>query len=1231
MDTAQQTQNVFNIDAATSAVTTTDGVPPTAKQFQSVLSSGRSFFPVAPAPEIKAVNTNGVDTDDNLASKVVTPANTIGSIKMPFARIGASYVQRPTLFLLGSVITPPDQDEGGNNLSVESNEYWFDEPYVPEGTEHPDEYYWSPHAGNVFAVRSGAIGVSWRKRDPIRDSQDDVITTAPSGDQDVDWAEIGGVYFTLFQQTYLVASSPVKTAQTIYWNTAPYAGPIVDLPGSRIGDVYFSYTSNFPENVEYDEDNDRDGEVDPATEGDRDGVVEDEVDPRLDRSSNTFTRTVWLETLGQISQIRAQNIEGRIFMEILGDVVSVDGDTTIREHLGFEVLDVTKYPSPDDRTVELGELITSGDADSGLFPKAVDPLTSSSFFYQQSIEGVEIPSFYATRETENSNDLLIHWLIEGVEGIRWPSEFYRYTLIWPDDLSRYSHYVRTSVDTEDEAKATAVRLNAQDVPFLEYQDITDEPRAKLTEDSRFYTFLDEAVPSHRSLLRFSSDDNVAFERVYSWLDDELLDGELAGTVTDFEGSFTDSDDLEAQAATAMIGGTFDSQDFTVEAQVTLNIRSDFAQLMQLGVIKSDGSVATIDLGLSISSDQPYPYIDVYGEILADAETANLNGDSAAGGLRYRADIMPVKLGHSDLTDWQSISFGGAASGLGITDAAEHYGVLFQGNGQLEVWDGLEGNITDQEDIFYAADGDHAGAEFRIDFLATGVDGNPFDGSGGSINQVYSAYSAFPLHSYEKGDPGYSNNYFSEETNGDGEIRNLRVTRISDGTAFAVASSELPLGSSVWLTMVGDEDSCQIHMDGVLVGEGPNLVAVTGTVETVSLGTALGADLSLESFRFDIGSAVTIKSLPRVVYDTVEVGKRLVAPHSESGAGSDEDYLAGYINQDVGTSFNPVAYVNPLDTDNDFETSNLGAIIPVNAIPGDNHLEVWWMRPNDANTADGFHSVYWPSVIGRYTLEWPSDPPEIVLASNDGSGALDSEPATGDIYVENDSDLPGYNPNEEHALMSGGQAFALRDDLNITETQNTALAFPYSSDPFVLLEYTESDSRPAMIAFKVLREKPEDDITFDIEIEAGMVLQPPMPLPLLTTSSESVELLTISGSVVDSELLSTLTVSDRPGVASFEHTLLENTGTASPIGYYITSVDYDNYQILGYISDGNVYDIEHKQFAAWRRNQHSGNNVVRVEVFSGSGIPDELVSASDKVLLISAEENVVGVFNLVDTS
>ena len=29
-------------------------------------------------------------------------------------------------------------------------------------------------------------------------------------------------------------------------------------------------------------------------------------------------------------------------------------------------------------------------------------------------------------------------------------------------------------------------------------------------------------------------------------------------------------------------------------------------------------------------------------------------------------------------------------------------------------------------------------------------------------------------------------------------------------------------------------------------------------------------------------------------------------------------------------------------------------------------------------------------------------------------------------------LPGYNPNEEHALMLGGRGYALRDDLNLTD-------------------------------------------------------------------------------------------------------------------------------------------------------------------------------------------------------
>ena len=76
-------------------------------------------------------------------------------------------------------------------------------------------------------------------------------------------------------------------------------------------------------------------------------------------------------------------------------------------------------------------------------------------------------------------------------------------------------------------------------------------------------------------------------------------------------------------------------------------------------------------------------------------------------------------------------------------------------------------------------------------------------------------------------------------------------------------------------------------------------------------------------------------------------------------------------------------------------------------------------------------------------------------------------------------------------MQGGQAYALRDDLNITDPANPNA---YSSAPFVLLHYTASDNRPAMHIVKVLREK--DAVIFNYQVEAGARLQPPMPLPFL---------------------------------------------------------------------------------------------------------------------------------------
>src|SRR6185503_19865678 len=128
--------------------------------------------------------------------------------------------------------------------------------------------------------------------------------------------------------------------------------------------------------------------------------------------------------------------------------------------------------------------------------------------------------------------------------------------------------------------------------------------------------------------------------------------------------------------------------------------------------------------------------------------------------------------------------------------------------------------------------------------------------------------------------------------------------------------------------------------------------------------------------------------PRTLTRSVDVGQRINAPAGETGADVSA-YLAGYILPSAGTLYDPSAYLDPFV--GGFETANRGAIITVNAVPGANLLEVWWFRNNQADTNRGFMTVSWPSVIGRYTIQWPSNSPEIVLASNQGSAGSSSDP------------------------------------------------------------------------------------------------------------------------------------------------------------------------------------------------------------------------------------------------
>ncbi|HYG34299.1 MAG TPA: putative Ig domain-containing protein, partial [Clostridia bacterium] len=749
--------------------------PPTPNQFSSLVSfgavSGLGQADWQTVSNSVMLREGGTLFSPTVAQEMKLPLATSNNtvvMVLRRAQIGAPFLSRQVSFAFGSLVQVPDTDEQGKlQTNMIREAYWLPEPYSTNNHQNAG-YYWSPHARQVFAIQAGPMMVTWRKASPYTSAT--VPTDYVNANGPVSFETNGGTIYLLYSVRYVASGSAVKPPRKMYWTEHEFRnlGKPVVVPAARVGGVNIVYNNNFPRTVptEY---------VGPGHTKPTEGTT-NQIMPEL--------RSLWYDQ--SLGTICAYNAEGRVFVELLGDA-RPDGQT--REHLGFEIVDVFRQPSPSDVRIELGELITPPPPGSlqDLYPEPVLQSSGASFTFQHNIPGSDKVEYYATRETHNLNDYVVHWMEESLVGLKWPSLFGRYRLVWPADASKYSHYVRPLAATEDQAKLTAIALPTQNAPTIEYQDPLDRPRAKLTEEFKFYTWLDTAHPAHRTLLRFSAgEDYIAFERVLSWLDANLKSTNFANSVAE----------------------------------------------------------------------------------------------------------------------------------------------------QLSGWNQTNGTFAWPDEM----------------------------------------------------------------------------------------------------------------------------------------------------------------TAPRVVNETVQVGSRITAPAGEAGAGS-TNYLAGYINTNAGNLFNPNAYVDPIAKG--FALANQGAIIPVNAIPGKNTLEVWWFRtnnpnagPNAGNTARGFATLYWPSALGRYTICWPESAPEIVLASKLGSGTLNTFQTQGSIYYQNDPARPGYNPNEEHALMSGGIAYATRDDLNLTNLTN------YSSAPFVLIDYVAQDGRPAITPFKVLREKPEMGYVFDYLVPAGQLIEPPPPLAFL---------------------------------------------------------------------------------------------------------------------------------------
>lgn len=230
----------------------------------------------------------------------------------------------------------------------------------------------------------------------------------------------------------------------------------------------------------------------------------------------------------------------------------------------------------------------------------------------------------------------------------------------------------------------------------------------------------------------------------------------------------------------------------------------------------------------------------------------------------------------------------------------------------------------------------------------------------------------------------------------------------------------------------------------------------------------------------------------------------------------------------------------------------GPVIPVNLHPGasaSNRIVVAWYA--DPATHD---HLLWPHAARTYLPRWPENADEglgrIVIASQLGSDGLltgtnaqivatavtngtpvYTEATTYDptrlqqvqIYSQSDPDQPGYNPNEEHALVAPSlkhaavsprppAIYALRDgDLNrhanappfTEERQNPAT---YTSDPFVLVQFYDSaDETYKMRVYEIRKDDPQREYEFAdtdsnnlrgepyVEMEAGEPVIPFYPL------------------------------------------------------------------------------------------------------------------------------------------
>ncbi|MCX6885361.1 MAG: hypothetical protein NTX27_09995 [Verrucomicrobia bacterium] len=171
----------------------------------------------------------------------------------------------------------------------------------------------------------------------------------------------------------------------------------------------------------------------------------------------------------------------------------------------------------------------------------------------------------------------------------------------------------------------------------------------------------------------------------------------------------------------------------------------------------------------------------------------------------------------------------------------------------------------------------------------------------------------------------------------------------------------------------------------------------------------------------------------------------------------------------------------------------GRILPVNDLPTNRVLQVWWPSTYTAPYLDT--PLQFPGQVNNYVLMDPLVAPTLVVAGQNTSRGYEipSSWTSPVVYYGNDPTRTGFNPNEEHAMIIGSSVYALRWDLNGDNT----------SQNYVLLQYQDPDQGYQTFLQPIWVVPTNSQYpSFDSTLNVGQLLQAPMPLPDLPASTNS---------------------------------------------------------------------------------------------------------------------------------